>query len=496
MKKISFLLVFSFLGLFQLTAQENKSEKLSNFIEKTMQSTPIIPGVSIAVADANGTLFTRGFGYADVENKIPATAETNFYIASVTKAFNGLLTTILAEEGKIDLSAQITSYKPFREFDNKEIFQNITVMDLLAHQSGIDNKYLSFKLAYTGDYTEEEILDLVENNCAVNEEGKAFEYSNFGYYLLDLLLTAELDKSWKDLLQEKVFHPLGMDNTTAYISKVNPENLALPYMTIFPEKTDQVYLKKNDQTMHAAGGLVTSANDIGKFISFYVNKGKSGDQQLYPPALIQQTYTQQAAAGHKIVQIFDAYGYGTGWRLGTFKNQEVVYHFGGYPGFFSHLSFLPEQQLGVAVFVNHELGMPLADLIAEYAYALFMENEPDIKRLDSSATKKLTKMLGRFQRGFKANEEKMAKRTWQMSLPEATYPGTYQNKKLGTLEVSLENETFKIKIGRLQATATPFPKQDCARIELVPGSGKIIQFNPENGKVESLKFRGEIFMKI
>ncbi|KAA3624613.1 MAG: class A beta-lactamase-related serine hydrolase [Bacteroidetes bacterium] len=496
MKKLSFLFVFSLLGLIQVSAQEDKSEKLSDFIERTLQSASIIPGVSVAVADANGTLYTSGFGFADVENKIPATANTDFYIASITKSFNGLLATILAEEGRIDLNAQITRYKPFSEFEDKELFQNITVMDLLSHQSGIDNKYLSFKLAYTGDYTKEEILNLVENDCSANEDGKAFDYSNFGYYLLDLLLMAELDESWKDLLQKKIFSPLGMANTTAYISKANPQNLALPYMTIFPEKVDQVYLKKNDQTMHAAGGLVTSANDIARFISFYASKGSIGDQPLYPSSLIRQTYAQQTEADHRIVQIFEAYGYGAGWRLGKYKGNEVAYHFGGYPGFFSHLSFLPEQQIGVAVFVNHQLGMPLADLIAEYAYDLYLGNEEHLQVLDKTAADKLSKMLERYQKGFKANEEKMSKRTWQLTLPKQAYTGTYYHEKIGSIMISLENETFKVKSSRLQAEATPFTKEDCMRIELIPGSGKIIQFKSEGGKIESLKFRGEIFKKL
>lgn len=493
MKRLTLLFVFSLISLLHISAQENKTEKLSNFIEKTLQSAPIIPGVSVAVADANGTLFARGFGYADVENKIPATADTDFYIASITKSFNGLLTTILAEEGKIDLNAQITSYKPFSEFKDNEIFKGITVMDLLSHQSGINNKYLSFKLAYTGDYTIEEILQLVEKDCTFNEDGKTFDYTNFGYYLLDLLLMAELNKSWKDLLQEKIFNPLGMDHSTAYISNVKSKNLALPYLTIFPEKIDQVYLKKNDQTMHAAGGLVTSANDIAKFLSFYTNKGSVDGQQLYPQSLIEQTYAQQTTAEHKLVQIFDAYGYGTGWRLGKYKSNEVAYHFGGYPGFFSHLSFLPDQKIGVAVFVNHQLGMPLADLIAEYAYDLFLGKKENIQNLEKTAGDDLSNMLARFQQGFKANEEKMSKRSWQLSLPKSAYEGSYQNEKIGTIKVIQENESLIIKTGRMHATGTPYPEQDCVRIELIPGSGSIIQFKPENGKVEQLKFRGEIF---
>ena len=496
MQKIFTLFAIHLFLFSSLLAQEDKTIRLSGFIEKTMKAAPVIPGVSVAVANSEGTLFARGFGFADIENEIPATAETDFYIASITKAFNGLLATILEEEGKIDLSQKITHYKPFSQFKNKSVFENISVMDLLSHQSGMDNKFLSFKLAYTGDFSEEEILRLIEENSKSNEEGKTFQYTNFGYYLLDVLIKAETGKSWKDLLREKLFSPLGMDNTTAYISKVPAKNLALPYLTIFPDQVERSYLMKNDQTMHAAGGLVTSAEDIGKFLSFYLNEGQLGERQIFPREIITKTFVKQAAAEHKRIDIFDAFGYGTGWRLGKFESHEVVYHFGGYSGFFSHLSFLPNQQLGVAVFVNHELGMPLADLIAEYAYHLYLGHDSELQKMDNSAATDLGKLLKRYQKAAQANEKKMAKRTWQLTLPKLNYTGTFNNEKIGTMEVYLQEGELHLKTGRLKATCTPFPEQDCARIELVPGSGRVIQFIPENGKLEKFKFNGEIFERI
>lgn len=173
-KSIAYLLAL-FVNALSMFGQTDTTQLLNAFIQHTLEVSEIVPSVSVVVVSGEEVLYKGTFGYADWERQQPATNQSAYYMASCTKAFNGLLAHILAEEGEIALNAPILDYKPFKDFKRKEVFRNITVMDLLSHQSGIDNPYLSFRLAYSGEYTDAEILKLIEEETQVNEAGKVPE---------------------------------------------------------------------------------------------------------------------------------------------------------------------------------------------------------------------------------------------------------------------------------------------------------------------------------
>ncbi|MEO1255825.1 MAG: serine hydrolase domain-containing protein, partial [Bacteroidota bacterium] len=276
--------------------RETKSQKIVGFINKAMDIVDVVPGLSISVIDKEGLLLSKGFGYADLENSIPASNKTNFYIASTTKSFVGLLGLVLHDEGLLNLDRDILELKPFSKFERQDVFQNIKVRDLLTHQTGIDNGFLSFRLAYTGDYTNDDILRITEDQTFLREEGKEFEYTNFGYYLYGLILKEELGKNWQDLLEQKIFNPLNMENASGYISKTEDKYLAFPYHGADPWSLQKSHTLKTDATMHPAGGLMMNANDVSKFLSAYV----SNDHKLGKSDLLARSYKPYAETGNDI----------------------------------------------------------------------------------------------------------------------------------------------------------------------------------------------------
>lgn len=492
MEKSISSLIISFLFCTQLLAQADTTQLLNSFIKNTLKTSEIVPSISIAIVSEKEILYQETFGYADWEKQQAATNQSVYYIASCTKAFNGLLAHILAEEGVIDLNAPILDYKPFKDFKRKEVFRNKTVMDLLSHQSGIENPYLSFRLAYTGEYTQAEILKLIEEETQTNEAGKAFEYTNFGYYLFDYLLKAELGKSWKDLLDEKLFQPLGMNNTTAYASKVSYEKLALPHSGVFQEEVKVSPLQKNDALMHAAGGLMSTVEDASKFLQFYLGEGKD----VYPKDLVENSYQQQVEAKHEFVRVFEGKGYASGWRIGVFENEKIIYHFGGYTGYFAHYSFIPEKNIGMAIFSNTDMGMTAANLISKYAYNLYLGNKSEVKSAEKILNKKVPKALAQERKAQLAHEQKMAERAWNLSLPKEQFTGIYNSGKFGSVEIQYQDGQFEVTAGNLKTVASPFPTENTMRVELVPGSGTIIGFEIKDGEVISLFHQRETFVKL
>lgn len=494
MKKIKLLL--SLLILINICyGQQDKALQLSSFVELTLKKIPQLAGVSVVVVNKDSILFAKGFGWADVGNKIPATAETGFYIASATKPFVAFVAAVLAEKGVLSLDKPITEYAPIRDFKDNSVFQNITIKDLLTHQSGIDNDFLSLPLAYSGVYTRESILQLLEENTTANNKGRAFEYSNFGYYLFSIILKEEFRLDWRELLPQYIFEPLSMQNSTAYVSKVSEKKMALPYYGIQSETPQLARLAKTDETMHAAGGMIASAHDVGKWLMFQLTNGMTENKQLYTEAMIVNTHTKQAEATHASFPIFNGSGYSLGWRLGTFKNSPAIYHFGGYTGFFSHLSFLPEKQLGVAVLVNHDMGYVPGTLIAEYAYALFLGDQEALKKHDVYLNKDIPALVKRRQESELKEKTKRAKRVWQLSLPKPAYAGIFSHPALGSVTIDYATDQLLFSYGNIKTISTPFPELDCMRIEAVPGSGSVIQFLVVENKVTGFRYEGVDFLR-
>lgn len=475
-----------------LKAQDGRSQRLTAFVEKALEASGVVPGLSVSVAGPNGALYSRGFGLADLDSKAPVTPHTPFYIASCTKAYTGLLAAVLHEEGEIDLDRALLSYRPFRDFEGQAPFDGLTVRSLLHHQTGLANNYLSFPLAYSGQYTEAHILQLIEEETTLADESRVFEYSNLGYYLFDALLRAELGKSWREMLQEKVLLPAGLSSTSGYVSSNLGEKPAVPYRGLEAGAQKAVYLRKTDATMHAAGGLLASGADAAVFLSLFLGKEVPG----LPAAALAAAHTRPVLAGHEFTDVFQAEGYGLGWRTGEYAGQGLAYHFGGYPGFFANYSFMPEAGLGVAVLSNFGLSDPLSILVTQYAYDLYLGNERALQRHERNLLKTVRKPLRKYRKGEKKHQRKLAARQWQLSLPTAVYAGTYKNEKVGEAVITAHRGQLRVEMGNLMAKPTPYPCEDCMRLELIPGWGMVVQFEVADGQPVSVQFGGDRFERI
>lgn len=477
-------------------AQRRAQKDIDTFIENTLKAFPEVPGISIAVVQNDRPLFVKGYGYADREKKIKSGRNTPFYIASTTKSFVSMLSVILEQEGKLDLNAPLTAYKPFKNLKNKAVFDKITITDLLNHTSGIENGFLTFRDAYTGDKSADIMTMLLEETTEIKKEGKIYEYDNLGYNILDVLLQKELGLDWRDLLAEKIFEPLGMKHTSAYISKGEKEGwkMAWPYMSYKPGEAPRAPLMKDDSMMQAAGGLICSAEDAANWLLFNINSGKLRGKQVYPATWVDRTH-KKISSYDREGQIFHDKGYGLGWINAKFKDKDIVYHFGGYTGFFSHISFMPAEKMGVAVFANEAyFGDNVSNIIATYVYDYLTNKVPEEgygKDLEQLRT-----MVTRLHEGFSKDVENRAKREWKLDLPLKAYTGEYYNKHMGTIKVAVEDGKPRISLGRLSTIAEPFTRANSMRVTLIPLRGEPLMFKPTDSKVNEVVYKGQSFVRV
>jgi len=360
--------------LFWIPALLFGAEKFESFIEKAFHDLDMSPGMAVAVVSGEETIYLRAFGYADVENKRPVTNETMFYIASSTKSFTAFCAALLAQQGRFDLDAPVTRYLPDLKLHPELNPDSITIRDLLTHTHGIGNMGpVVFRTAFSGDFTNQQLLELMRYHPPA-KSGRAYNYGNIGYNLAGLAMEAATGTSWKELQQELLFDPLDMDHTSAWMSRVNPALLAMPYATD-TAGFSAAYFAKGDENMHAAGGHFSSAADLARWLRVHINDGFIDGKRLFPAEVVHATHKQNAEQD-RMFSAFHRFGWGLGWDLGTYESDTLIHRFGSFSGFRSHMSFMPQHKLGVVVLSNNDyLGSYLADFIAMYIYDTLLEKE-------------------------------------------------------------------------------------------------------------------------
>lgn len=496
--------VFVFAQADPRTAEKDFTAAYDAQIRKTLATFPDLPGIAIVVIKDDKPIFMRAYGMADKEAGIKADTDTLFYIASSTKSFTGLAAAMLDQEGKIKLSDPVTKYTPGIHFKN-DIPDKITIRDLLTHTSGLRNGALVNRLAFTGQIEQSEIDHVFAEGTSFSEAnfGK-YNYTNLGYNIYGLALNYHLNKKWQDLLQERIFAPAGLKHTTAYVSKARARKykIAAPYVVDTDAadagKMVRSRLEKTDDNMQSAGGIFTSISDLGRWLNLNMNGGKLDGKQVVPADLIRSAQTGYTKSTRNEPPFSGDGEYGLGWQIGKYRNEKVVYHHGGYPGYRSHVSFMPEKKIAVGVLVNNDaIGGRLADMLAAYAYDWWMRTE----NLEADYAKQLQETLTAYEnrkQGIAAEAAARAKREWQLTKPFADYAGKYTNDLMGTIEIVAKEKALAVRMGNVNTIATPYIQKDTIRVVMLPGgNGEVIAFMKDaDEKFGSLNFGGVTFTKV
>lgn len=342
-------------------------EKFEHKIAELYQEYHLQGDFLVGVVGKEGLIYSHAVNKQLLnEGKTSLNNDTPFFIASHTKAMTGTLLKILEEEGKVNLNQSIDDYLPKLITTSKVDTKSITVNQLLNHTAGFTSVMHTFKTAFLGTKNGEgELLDALNYKILTAPPGK-FRYSNTGPIIAGMVVEKVTGNSWQDEMKKRIFSPLLMTNTSAKISDY-PENSILPSIQTTDDNT--IFRRgfyKKDNTMHAAGGIVSTINDLAKWLQFNINqdtsilKSKNAFTELHQATTIQKKtyFTYQRVA------------YSLGWDIATYNGETILTRFGGYGGISFHASFMPSKQLGVIAISNEERAYKLPHLAANYLYNL------------------------------------------------------------------------------------------------------------------------------
>ena len=309
------------------------SDDVDDYAQATITRAKI-PGISIVVRRDGNVVKSQGYGFANLEHQVPATAETIYQSGSMGKQFTAAGILLLAEDGKLSLDDRLTKFFP----DGPSAWHRITVRQLLTHTSGI--KDYSDEFDMRKDYTEDEQLAIAKKIPLDFEPGTQWSYSNTGYLLLGILTSKLAGKHWSEFQSERIFKPLGM-STARMISEAD----IIPHRAAGYEPDDKGNPKNQAWVSPSAnstgdGALYFSVEDLAAWDAA-LDAGK-----FMSPEHFQAWWTPVSLANGT------TYPYGFGWGVQEQRGHLMIEHGGAWQGFRSGIARYPKQRVSVSVLAN------------------------------------------------------------------------------------------------------------------------------------------------
>ena len=322
-----------------------------------------LPGLSIAIVYDQEIVWAKGYGYSDLEKKIPATPSTVYRIGSITKVFTSTAILQLRDQGKLRLDDPVSLHLPwFRVPDRFPGAPAITIRQLLTHTSGLAREP---DFPYWTDHvfpTREELAGALPKQDPVHAPETTSHYSNLGMALLGEIVTEVSGQPWADYVEEHILEPLGMSSSSAAPGEDLIRRLATGYMRMMPDGTRNIFDYYDTGAIAPAASMVSTVEDLSRFASLQFRDGPSGDGQILKGSTLREM--------HRVHWLYESFSGGRGLGFDVFRldGTTVVGKTGSIGGNLNRLLLVPSERIAVVVSLNADDGNTYS--VAEQAYEL------------------------------------------------------------------------------------------------------------------------------
>lgn len=405
---LSFVLLVSTLSILAQTDYSSLKEEFRKEIEKKMKKSKV-QGASIALVKGDSIIWTEAFGYADVENEIKATTETQFRIGSVTKLFTGIAVMQLQEKGKLNIDEPVRNFYP--EFNIKSRFgsiDEITPRNVMTHTAGLPCDIMrGFVSEQPESYKKE--IEYLNKEYTIYAPNTVHAYSNPGYNLLGCMVEEVSNTPYKDYIKQNIFKILEMNNSCFNESDVT--KLAVAY------NRKGELAKEYGIREVPAGEIKSTVLDLSKFISAHLTDSKRILTQESQNEMMKTQFDKLYEG------VFSKIG--LTWFIRESEGFDDIYEHGGATLYHrAKIAICPEQNLGVVILTNTSTGGSVTSLstsILKKAIALEHGEKEIAKTEDKNKNKHKKQEL---------SLEELNKLSGSYALPGAIYEVSTKKNKL------------------------------------------------------------------
>ena len=322
-----------------------------------------LPGLVIAIVHDRETLWMRGFGFADMERKLPMQTSTVFRMASITKTFTATAVLMLRDQGALRLDDPVRDYLPwFRIQSDYPDEPAITIRQLLLHTSGLPREAA---FPYWTDRrfpSREDIRTTLPEQHATYPPDTRYKYSNLGIALAGEVVAAAAGSSYEAFVQERLFAPLAMSSSSIYLTPEQKERLAVGYGRRLANGSRERSPETFSAGLAPAANISSTVEDMARWAVFHLSEDSTAAGQPLRASTLREM--------HRLQWINPGWrsGRALGFSVSKTDQRVTVSHSGWVDGYRSHLVLSPEERTAVIVMINADDGDPEA--IATRALAM------------------------------------------------------------------------------------------------------------------------------
>jgi CubicO group peptidase (beta-lactamase class C family) len=327
-----------------------------------------VPGLAFVMVKDGEVFFSKGYGYADVENQVPFDPQQTIVRAgSNVKTVTALALVQLAEQGKIDLDADVNQY--LSHFQIPDTFDApITARQLLHYTARLDNRFIGIRVE-----SRDQILPLSEyfgqrRPERVRPSGEIRAYNDHEIALAGLLVEEVSGMPYDQYVQEQIFKPLGMDSSSIYLPEKDAGRVAIGYGSNGAYPLNYYYL--NDA---AGSGFNATPSDLARYMLMHLGNGKLDGVQVINESVVAELHTTRFTHHPKLPGI--AYAFDEAFWGG----KRILAKGGGAPGFTNRMILLPDQGVGVYFVYNRDSSVRLTGKLEQaFLERFYPASQPSI----------------------------------------------------------------------------------------------------------------------
>ncbi|MFI5152510.1 MAG: serine hydrolase [Chitinophagales bacterium] len=333
-----------------------------------------LPGIAVSIVKDQQVIWSKGYGYANIEKKIPMQPESICSICSISKLFTSIAVMQLVEQGKIRLDDSIVADLP--SYNLKQQFAEsgpITIRSLLSHSSGLprESDYPYWSAPEYNFPTEKQVVEKLGSQQTLYPASTYFQYSNLGMSLLGELVEHVSGKSYEQYVQENILQPLQLTDTRPFLPEdLWGEKMAIGYGGIHRDGHRDKMPFFQAKGIAPAAGYSSNATDLSKFASWQFRLLTKGGKEILKASTLRDMQR---------VQFLDPdwkTAYGLGFFVREFNDNTLVGHGGSCPGFLTSLTMDTKEKIAIIVMLNAQ-----GENVNKYAEAIY----------------KILKMAGQFE---------------------------------------------------------------------------------------------------
>ena len=353
----------------------------------------IVGGVSIALINDQQIVYADGFGHADTQRKIPATAQTVYRAGSISKLFTAIAAMQLVEQGKIELDKPVQDFDPdFRIVVPFEEARPITLRQLMCHRAGM------IRESPVGGYLDDREPTLaatvasVAQCVLVNPPNTKTRYSNVGPTIVGHTVEIVSGTKFEGHVQQHIFDVVGMPNSGWRLRGPLSEHMSAGYMRVAQPDGSfrRITAPQFELGTVPAGNLYTSVEDLARFVTFLLAEGGAGERRLLQAETLREMFRPQLTG--------DSTGFGLGFSVGNYRDHTTAQHMGAVYGFTTSMVVLPREKVGAVVFTNEDIAVGSVQRLMAAALDAVLEGKtgekppekPDTVELESAELDQLT----------------------------------------------------------------------------------------------------------